>query len=961
MDATNQPSAGEVILEFQRAMEAVGIITKDKINADGKLHRVHIEGDRNGSRNGWYILHLDGRPFGAFGCWKQFGKESIKWSMAGVKRLSAEERKVIGEKIRADRIKRERQQREQFEYTAMKAAKIWDAAAEALDQHPYLLRKKVPSYGLRMVPTWVHESLPDENGEVFETKIQNALLVPIRKNASSIVSLQAIFPSSNNVFGRDKSFMTGGEKQGCYHVIGKPTGEGAELTILIGEGYSTCASAHRATGLLTIVAFDAGNFLAVARKFRQRLPDARIVFIADNDQWTTHPIKNPGVTRAKEASDAVKGIIAIPKFPDELLNGKPTDFNDLDVMLGAEEVRRQILGAIEGSIPPPEDPPWDEMFTPRGDDDEGEGDDDDDGPPDGGDDDGDIPEPNDARDFFRILGADRDGYYVYQNEMNQVLEISASALARDSTYTQLAPLDWWEREFPGDKGFNKKMAMNWLQRTAQRRHDYHRRMFRGRGAWLDDGRSVYHFGNELLVDGKAMPLEKISSKFIYERGEPLPQPTEKALTADEGARLLDVAKMFRWVRPASAPLLLGWCALAPFCGALPWRPHIWLTGGPGSGKSTIQAQFVDYLMAGTALYAQGSSTEAGIRQELKSDAVPVLFDESEQNNDRERARIESVLALIRQSSTESRARTLKGTMGGDSMAFVIKSMFCLASIQVGIKQQADRERLTILALKGKRPEDDGVDQGSTWKQISDALYVLHRDKKMPARIMRRMINMMPVLLHNISVFVEVGAARFGSQREGDQYGTLLAGAWTLTNDAKATIADAEKMIDSHDWSDHIDNSEADEDQNRALSALMGAQIRLAGGIVATVYELVSAAAGYEVKTLPANIQRSDADAIIRRYGMRVEGDDGKSTLPATTLLLANSSVELVKLVDGTPYESDLKGQLLRTRGAKKGTNEDGSSALKKFNGVTSRYITIPLSQIIDAGTPGDGEQEEFPL
>lgn len=62
------------------------------------------------------------------------------------------------------------------------------------------------------------------------------------------------------------------------------------------------------------------------------------------------------------------------------------------------------------------------------------------------------------------------------------------------------------------------------------------------------------------------------------------------------------------------------------CGALKWRPRIWLTSGTGSGKSTIQNDFVSFLMNGISVYAQGNSTEAGIRQHLKSDALPVLFD-----------------------------------------------------------------------------------------------------------------------------------------------------------------------------------------------------------------------------------------------------------------------------------------------------------------------------------------------
>ncbi len=94
--------------------------------------------------------------------------------------------------------------------------------------------------------------------------------------------------------------------------------------------------------------------------------------------------------------------------------------------------------------------------------------------------------------------------------------------------------------------------------------------------------------------------------------------------------------------------------------------------------------FVHHLLGRLDLFAQGNSTEAGIRQTLNADARPVLFDESESNEENDARRIQAVLSLIRQSSTESEAQTFKGSASGEAMAFHIRSMFCLASIQVAL-------------------------------------------------------------------------------------------------------------------------------------------------------------------------------------------------------------------------------------------------------------------------------------
>jgi putative DNA primase/helicase len=41
---------------FKTALDAAGLSTKEKISPDGRMHRFHVDGDRPGSKNGWYVL-----------------------------------------------------------------------------------------------------------------------------------------------------------------------------------------------------------------------------------------------------------------------------------------------------------------------------------------------------------------------------------------------------------------------------------------------------------------------------------------------------------------------------------------------------------------------------------------------------------------------------------------------------------------------------------------------------------------------------------------------------------------------------------------------------------------------------------------------------------------------------------------------------------------------------------------
>src|SRR5258708_6250867 len=69
--SSSPPSAGrEHERPYERPSIRSDITPPDDILGDGSLHRFHIEGDRPGTRNGWYVLHLDGIPAGSFGSWK---------------------------------------------------------------------------------------------------------------------------------------------------------------------------------------------------------------------------------------------------------------------------------------------------------------------------------------------------------------------------------------------------------------------------------------------------------------------------------------------------------------------------------------------------------------------------------------------------------------------------------------------------------------------------------------------------------------------------------------------------------------------------------------------------------------------------------------------------------------------------------------------------------------------------
>lgn len=221
----------------------------------------------------------------------------------------------------AARLERERK----YAMAAQRAKSMWDLAHDIDgDDHPYLQRKGVLSFGLR-VGKWRNN--------------QEALLVPVQNIDGHLVSLQGIFANENAEIGRDRDYLPGGQKRGGFFMLGgKPMG--ANPVIVVCEGYSTGASIHMATGHCVAVAFDAGNVPTIARAMRELFGAATILVAVDNDQFHSSDKRNDGVHYGRQAASSANAILVVPAF--DSLDGEPNDFNDLHLRQGLDEVREQI-------------------------------------------------------------------------------------------------------------------------------------------------------------------------------------------------------------------------------------------------------------------------------------------------------------------------------------------------------------------------------------------------------------------------------------------------------------------------------------------------------------------------------------------------------------------------------------------------------------------------------------------
>ena len=285
-------SNNDPILSFQSAMADTGVLCPDVPIADGQLHRFRVEGDKRGSLNGWYVLHNDELPSGAFGSWKTGMSET--WNMKNKDSMTADEYRAWQKQMENAKIERKQEQKKIQTEAQQKAIGVWQAATADPSNHPYIKNKQITPFGIK------------QRG--------GTLIIPLRDSEGVLHSLQFIDVDGN------KRFLSGGKVSGCYCAIGS-----IKDSLYICEGFATGASIHMHVdkNAAIAVAFNAGNLKPVAQVLNNKYPNIQIIIAADNDSCTEG---NPGLTKAKEAAASIGAKMIWPNF--EGLNGSGTDFND---------------------------------------------------------------------------------------------------------------------------------------------------------------------------------------------------------------------------------------------------------------------------------------------------------------------------------------------------------------------------------------------------------------------------------------------------------------------------------------------------------------------------------------------------------------------------------------------------------------------------------------------------------
>lgn len=339
---------------------------------------------------------------------------------------------------------------------------------------------------------------------------------------------------------------------------------------------------------------------------------------------------------------------------------------------------------------------------------------------------------------------------------------------------------------------------------------------------MDRGRVVIHLGHKLIVDGKEMNLVDIESDYVYLRRPPILSydPNAKPITAAQSARLIELFESCTWQTSRSAYLLAGWMWAANMCGILPWRPHWFMQGVSSSGKTWLIGHAITPLLGEFChSFMANSSSEAGARQTMSLDALTFILDEFDAEHIKQQEKLDMILGLARQSSSDTGGKAVKGSVHGIAKTFSLKSCFMFVGTAPAMFMKSDLSRVTTAELRKAGPEDNNF----SFEKIQQMAAETTENPEYVKGFLARQFGLVRETLDSVEVFRRLASRVLKDTRAGDQYGVLLGCSWMVFNDTPPTEQQAKDYMLSMDWSDLIP-TESETDHVKASKALLGFRI-----------------------------------------------------------------------------------------------------------------------------------------
>lgn len=865
--------------------------TADDIIADDVRRYYRLAGDKPGVKKGSYVLRVDPDGFAVGGCMTMRDLQWHGWHSRAARGASEEEKAEWLARRDAARVAREAQEAAERVKAVESARRMWSEGVPA-ERHPYAARKHMRLDGLRV---WFDDA-----------RMEDVLLVPVW-NRGEMAGLQRIYSDG------EKLFTAGCDMAGGHVWIGSPDGA---AVVAIGEGYATCDSVVQATGWPVCVAFNAGNLKAVAERVRKGWPDAQVVILADEDLWTwdhkhrKHKpeelpskdtpewqewrekgwLKNVGRIAAEQAAAAICGAQVLGVT-------EGGDWNDLHVSAGLDEVSGRLVKPVEIAQDWEPDyevgPTWDEAAHPA----------------------------DRLSVEIRPQGYIGKKYYFFPRSTGDIEEFALGELSNDATYYHLAEDTFWKSFFDNtDKVGGKDIVAQFkpvVMRLCKQKGKFDPDRVLSTGIWPDGkGGVVANMGDRLYIPGVGfLDHSEYDSDKVYVSAPKSMNIDVPAMANKEAVKLRQICEGLSWRHRISGSLLAGWIYASILSGALRWRPHIFVTGGKGSGKTTVMRDIIKAILRGWSTNADGGTTGAGFRRKLGNQARPVVSDEMETETKKQRDNADDVLTLARQSSSGAE-------YANAYVDITVHSCFCFGGINPNIKHGADKDRITELELVKDRA-DGWRDRWNDREREIKATFSGDYGR----RLARRAIDNADAFLANVETFEDELSVILGDSRSAEQFAPMIAGLYGLHSTGRINAERAREWVREQDW-DFFYQEDEGSDAEKMVSHLLTAMAEF------TLLDRTNKVAVSDLikMVMDCGNNATAARDSLGRYGLRVDGSEW--------LVVANSKSRIGELMRDTSWTVP-KNTLARYPGA------EPVGTTRFAPGVISRGIRIPLAGLID--------------
>ncbi len=235
----------------------------------------------------------------------------------------------------------------------------------------------------------------------------------------------------------------------------------------------------------------------------------------------------------------------------------------------------------------------------------------------------------------------------------------------------------------------------------------------GTGVWSPDKKNIVVNTHHAVFSGAGETMERIEDgrREIYLNTGAMTPPAFRQVSDDDYQRVCDQinADLSTWTWDdglLSPVMVMGWMTMVVYLGLVDRRPHVWMVGPRGSGKSRLLSYLTNMLAGYVKHTDMGAAvTEAGLRQALQDSCFAFILDELEKENTdnghKLSTAIDQVLKIMRAAYSAS-STVFKGTADQHGKEFRIQTSVMAASISEPALEPADRTRIAMVKLKPRQ-------------------------------------------------------------------------------------------------------------------------------------------------------------------------------------------------------------------------------------------------------------------